>query len=164
MKIYNKILTIFFVSIITTCSGNSISHNYPDNQDYARQNRAGKFFGKKDVTVLTETQKPLPPLENSAIWQAAVKTISAISIITIADPNSGIIVSDWHEKDNYRFKINVLVKDKNIIAENLRISVFYQKKSTNNQWLSDFDKNLNQDDQITSDKIRDEILKSANAL
>ena len=41
-----QILAILFLTIFATCCAKKVSYNYPDNQDYARNSRAGTLTNK----------------------------------------------------------------------------------------------------------------------
>lgn len=176
MKFLQIILLFFCLEFISSCTKKNISYNYPDNQDYARQSRAGMFFSKKDLVVLgdkkSEKDKIIKSkntaIADSKLWQASVEVMGSLFPIAIIEENSGIIVSEWHEdsaNNKRRVKVNILVKGPETKKENLRISVFRQKKSNgvNSDWQSDGleDSESTAADALTANLIQEKILQKA---
>ncbi len=130
-----KILFLFIVlSLTNSCKFKDLSFNYPDNPDYARKSRAGRFFSgdlaffgkKKEASQQLYT---LSPLASSNLWHASLEIVGTLVPIIIIDSDSGAIVSEWyHENPNERIKIHVLVKGVEIKKENLQIMIFRQKR------------------------------------
>ncbi len=66
---------------------------------------------------------------NSFLWRAALDTISFMPVQS-ADPFGGVILTDWYENPDApgeRFKMNVLILDKQLRADGIRVAVFKQK-------------------------------------
>lgn len=65
---------------------------------------------------------------NSFLWRAALDTISFMPVQS-ADPFGGVILTDWYENPQTpgeRFKMNVLILDKQLRADGIRVAVFKQ--------------------------------------
>lgn len=65
---------------------------------------------------------------NTYLWRAALDTVSFMPIQT-ADPFGGTIFTDWYEdpaKPGERFKLNVLILDRELKADGVRVRVFKQ--------------------------------------
>lgn len=66
---------------------------------------------------------------NSFLWRAALDTVSFMPVQS-ADPFGGVILTDWYENPDVpgeRFKLNVLILDKQLRADGIRVAVFKQR-------------------------------------
>lgn len=69
---------------------------------------------------------------NAFLWRATLDTISFMPLAS-ADPFGGVIVTDWYsapETPNERIKMNVLILDRDLRADGVKVTVFRQEKST----------------------------------
>ena len=74
---------------------------------------------------------------NSYLWRASLDTLSFIPLAT-ADPFGGVIISDWYippDVSNERFKIEVLILDKQLRADGIRAKVFKQTLDPQRGWV-----------------------------
>ncbi|MSP33710.1 MAG: DUF3576 domain-containing protein [Rickettsiales bacterium] len=138
---------LILCALLFSCSVKEISHNYPDNPDYARKSRAGNAFSKNDLVVYGKkksTEKAAAAektdeksvLTKSALWQSSVGVVGALFPIAILNSDNGIITTEWYQdtpNSNERIKINALVKGPEAKKENLQITIFRQKKSVAKQ-------------------------------
>jgi hypothetical protein len=68
---------------------------------------------------------------NGFLWRAALDTISFMPI-TSADPFGGVILTDWYsapEAPNERTKLNIIIRDRELSANGVKVSVFRQTKT-----------------------------------
>lgn len=158
-KFIQFIASIFLANALLSCARDDISYRYPDNQDYARQNRAGNILSKKDLIIFGDEKQSSEEFKNSKLWTSSVALISELFPIAIIDEDSGVIASDWKEKGASRTKINVLIKGSAPTNDNLRVSIFSQTKTAEGQWQSD-----TSDNSETTKMIRDKILQKARAI
>ncbi len=170
-----QILAILFLTIFATCCAKKVSYNYPDNQDYARNSRAGTLtnkdlvvFGGKETNEKKEKVSQTNDVSKSALWKASTEVIGSLFPIAIIDSDSGIIASEWYQESANsakRVKINALVRASKIKEENLRISVFRQIKIADGSWQGDgFEdsENATSSDALTAKLIKEKILEKAN--
>jgi len=74
---------------------------------------------------------------NGYLWRATLDTISFMPLVT-ADPFGGVIITDWYrppEAINERFKVTVMILDRDLRADGLRVSVFRQLLGRNGIWV-----------------------------
>ncbi|MSP88758.1 MAG: DUF3576 domain-containing protein [Alphaproteobacteria bacterium] len=67
---------------------------------------------------------------NSYLWRASLDTIQFMPLAS-ADPFGGVIITDWYappETPAERFKINVYILDRRLIADGVRAAVFKQRQ------------------------------------
>lgn len=68
---------------------------------------------------------------NGFLWRASLDTISFMPI-TSADPFGGTILTDWYSAPgapDERTKVNVLIRDRELTADGVKVSVFRQTRS-----------------------------------
>lgn len=73
---------------------------------------------------------------NSYLWRASLDAL-AFMPLSSADPFGGVIITDWYsapESPNERFKMNVLVMDRQLRADGIRVTVFKQVKDFGGNW------------------------------
>ena len=73
---------------------------------------------------------------NSYLWRAAVDTLSFAPLIS-ADPNGGVIVTDWYSRPanpGERVKLTVSILDQDLRADALRVAASRQVNQ-NGQWV-----------------------------
>ncbi len=68
---------------------------------------------------------------NGFLWRAALDTISFMPIAS-ADPFGGVILTDWYSAPgapDERTKLNVYIRDRELTANGVKVSVFRQTKT-----------------------------------
>ena len=139
MKKFLSIFILLFGMFACKTSNNNIVQNYPEDPFLKRKQFAGNLFGNKDgIEIFKEKNK----YDENTLWQKSIENISSILPISIADQQSGLIITDWGKisnisNNNSLYKINVIVKGTKIDEKNLKISVF--KKKDNNDIDADFE-------------------------
>jgi hypothetical protein len=73
---------------------------------------------------------------NSYLWRASLDTLAFMPLAS-ADPFGGVIITDWYEDPKTRgerFKVNVLILDKTLRADGVKVTLFKQKWDASNVW------------------------------
>ncbi len=79
---------------------------------------------------------PLSLGVNGFLWRAALDTISFMPIVS-ADPFGGVIITDWYSKPENpmeRTKLNVYIRDRDLRADGVKVSVFRQTRGVKGEW------------------------------
>lgn len=115
--------------------------NYPKTEEDRRKERNGKITGEEGMVVGgSEKGKEAgknPLGVNSFLWRATLDTLAFLPI-TAADPFGGTILTDWYEDPEApgeRYKVNVLILDRQLRADSLKISTFRQQKNKAGTWV-----------------------------
>ena len=115
--------------------------NYPKTEEDRRRDDRGKITGDEGLSIGVGGNKDKeagknPLGVNSFLWRASLDTLSFLPI-TAADPFGGTILTDWYEDADAlgeRFKVNVLILDRQLRADSLKIATFRQKKDSKGNW------------------------------
>lgn len=97
---------------------------------------------------------------NSYLWRATLDTIAFMPIAS-ADPFGGVIITDWYspaETPSERFKLNVIIRDRALTADGVKITLFRQILDQTGAW---------RDAQVQPDagrKLEDAVLTRARQL
>jgi hypothetical protein len=70
---------------------------------------------------------------NGYLWRATLDTVSFMPISS-ADPFGGVIITDWYsspDAPSERTRLNIYIRDRDLRADGVRVSVFRQVKSGN---------------------------------
>jgi hypothetical protein len=73
---------------------------------------------------------------NAYLWRAAIDTVSFAPLLQ-ADPNSGVIITDWYSQPQApgeRVKLTVSILDQNLRADALRVAASRQVNQNGN-WV-----------------------------
>lgn len=138
---------------------------YPKSEEDRRKDRLGKLTGDEGMVIYGASEKKNdsannPLSVNSFLWRATLDTLSFMPLLS-ADPWGGTILTDWYEDPaakGERFKINALILDKQLRADNIKITSFRQKKSPKGVWE---DAPV---DALVARKLEDAILTRARQL
>ena len=161
-----KLLTVLFISgsvIAAACSsdedGPKTTQAEPISATGSQESKNGglfeAMFGSK-----SGGQNSSAVSVNGYLWRASLDTISFLPVNT-ADPFGGIIITEWYtppEAPNERFKVNIYILDKALRADGLRVTVFRQRRASDNQWV---EARVNQK---TSTDLENAILKRARQM
>jgi hypothetical protein len=74
---------------------------------------------------------------NAFLWRATLDTINFMPIQS-ADPFGGVIITDWYsppDLPNERTKLNVFIRDRDLRADGVKVSVFRQTKDEDGNWV-----------------------------
>lgn len=138
--------------------------SYPQRNDLERDQKRGKITGE-GLSLggsSKEDEAANNPLGvNSFLWRATLDTI-AFMPLTSADPFGGVVITDWYEDANSRgerFKVNVLILDRSLRADGVKVSLFKQKRDeVTKEWI---DQTV---DSSLERKLEDTILTRAREL
>ena len=148
MKRYNfkfsgYALSAFCALTLAACAGVKPEASYPTRPEaggngeivYSNQEKStifgkgetlgSQFFGGKDSE---DTAGSTGIGVNSFLWRAALDTVSFMPVQS-ADPFGGVILTDWYENPETpgeRFKMNILILDRQLRSDGIRVSVFKQ--------------------------------------
>jgi hypothetical protein len=73
---------------------------------------------------------------NAYLWRASLDTLAFMPLAS-ADPFGGVIITDWYappESPAERFKMSVLIVDRTLRADGVRVSVFRQVQNSSGDW------------------------------
>ena len=73
---------------------------------------------------------------NFFLWRASLDTIAFMPLAS-ADPFGGVIITDWYtppETGVERFKMTVLILDRALRADGVRVSIFRQVQNSAGEW------------------------------
>jgi len=156
-------MAILFLCGLCACSSVESDPTYEDKQrqglykngSLLSDNGGFNILGDKDDKKKQQTMGV-----NAFLWRASLDTISFLPIVT-ADPFGGLITTDWHMSDsnpNERLKLNVLILDRDLRADGVKVTVFRQTKNSSGEWI-DADASPN-----TGNALEETILTRARQL
>lgn len=73
---------------------------------------------------------------NSFLWRASLDTVGFMPLAS-ADPFGGVIITDWYsppESPAERFKLNILIMDRQLRADGVKVSTFRQLRDPAGAW------------------------------
>ena len=122
------------------CEG-ELEADYPVDIEHERVERRGKLtgegltlFGRDDGDEQGGGASPIGV--NSFLWRASLDTISFLPLSS-ADPFGGVIITDWYEDPKTpgeRFKLNILILDRSLRADTLKVTIFRQTREKGGAW------------------------------
>jgi hypothetical protein len=141
-----------------------------DKQDQRIRERYGTVTGTDGFTIFGSGNRRRAADEggggggigvNAYLWRGALETINFMPLAS-ADPFGGLIITDWYqppEKPDERLKLHVLILDRALRADAVKVSVFRQ---TRQPGLADWaDQPV---DPATATALEDKILTKAREL
>ncbi len=117
------------------------NQQFPKTEEDRRKERLGKVTGEEGLVIGGTSEKDRdagknPLSVNSFLWRATLDTLAFLPISS-ADPWGGTILTDWYEDPaapGERYKLNVLILDRQLRADSLKITSFRQVKDKSGQW------------------------------
>jgi hypothetical protein len=97
---------------------------------------------------------------NAFLWRGALETLNFMPLAS-ADPFGGLIITDWYQPataPNERLKVHVLILDRTLRADAVKVSVFRQLRDGRGEWI---DESV---DPKTAVELEDKILTKAREL
>ncbi|OYW13640.1 MAG: hypothetical protein B7X02_01690 [Rhodospirillales bacterium 12-54-5] len=138
-----RALFMLLLALTTAACGLKSDENtsYPIDDKDERRARVGKLSGDEGIVVAGAATKKNdsannPLSVNSFLWRATLDTLAFMPLLS-ADPWGGTILTDWYEDPKARgerFKVNALILDKQLRADNIKITTFRQKKTAKGAW------------------------------
>lgn len=139
------LIAVSLLIVLPSCGGlkPDADQQYPQDPDDVRKQERGKVTGDEGVVMGGDSGKKdkdvgkNPLGVNSFLWRASLDTLSFLPIAA-ADPFGGTILTDWYEDPDApgeRYKVNVLILDRQLRADSLKISTFRQKKDAKGNWV-----------------------------
>lgn len=135
-KHFLKFFLIVSSVALVSCAGKKLSSDasYPtsDPREIRREQvgsltgKGLKLFGKADDEGSSGAGVGIGV--NSYLWRASLDSLSFMPLAS-TDPFGGVIATDWYEDQaakGTRTKVNVVILDKNLRSDALKISVFKQ--------------------------------------
>jgi hypothetical protein len=134
----------FSILALSACEGAKVEQKYPSS--YKREGLEGGIYEDPDTIFGGDSifsnkkddesdDKGTRIGVNGHLWRAALDTVSFMPIAS-ADPFGGTILTEWYESKETpgeRHKLNVLILDRELTADGVRVSVFKQKR-VGNSW------------------------------
>lgn len=143
-----------------------------DPKEQRIRDRYGTIHGSDGVTLLsTEKPRSAPATDdggggggggigvNAYLWRGTLETLDFMPIAS-ADPFGGLIITDWYqppESPSERLKLQVLIRDRVLRADGLKVAVFRQVRE-GEMWA---DAPV---DPATATRLEDKILTRAREL
>lgn len=160
----SAVMTLFVVG----CTNNPNVRNDEEiiNKDDYRTARMGKILGEDALLFNGDEFKDHNTAGSSGIgvntylWRASLETISFMAIKSV-DPFGGVIISEWYTDPSApkeRVKVVVLIQDKRLRADALKVNMTRQTQDIKGQWVNTTVKNQTERD------LEDTILKKARQL
>lgn len=135
-----RIYLIILLGLLACKANNpNVVANFPEDPELKRMNRNGKMFS--DIVLLqNKDNKKIDNKEEEKrenLWKKSFKVVSQILPISIADEESGLIVSDWgNVKNDINFyKINIVITGSDFNKDNITLTAF--KKLNNQKTIED---------------------------
>ncbi len=115
-----------------------------DPRDLRDRQKYGTVFGE-DAFVFSTRRRPAEEGGagaagigvNAYLWQATLDTLDFVPIAS-ADPFGGLIITDWYkpvEVPDERFKLNILIRDRVLRADAVKVAVFRQVRGPDGEWV-----------------------------
>ncbi|HET6467809.1 MAG TPA: DUF3576 domain-containing protein [Geminicoccaceae bacterium] len=141
-------VALIFSAVLAGCEGVPVQNpefTVFDPKDQRVRDQHGTFTGTDGITIFS-TARPRPEAEtggggggigvNAYLWRGTLETIDFMPLAS-ADPFGGLIITDWYqppESPNERLKLQVLIRDRTLRADGLRVSVFRQTRDGEGGW------------------------------
>jgi hypothetical protein len=137
------VLSIFLSAFISGCSSLGLETD-PTYEDKTHENiyKNGSLASDKGgIDIFGGAQDKKNENNglgvNGFLWRATLDTVSFMPIVS-ADPFGGVIITDWYsppDTPNERTKLNVFIRDRDLRADGVKVSVFRQTKAADGSWV-----------------------------
>lgn len=136
----NYLLPACLLASLSACGlfGSNSKAEAPTNSYLALKESRGSVTGGEGLLSIGGS-KPSPIVGvgvNSFLWRASLDTLSFMPLAS-ADPFGGVIITDWYEDPKTRgerYKVNVLIMDKTLRADGIKVTVFKQQFAPKGGW------------------------------
>lgn len=168
-----RALTLVFLAALTL-AGCGVTPQYDkftvfDPKEQRLRDRTGTFTGKDGITIFGSGNKTAALDQgggsggigvNAYLWRGALETLNFMPLAS-ADPFGGLIITDWYQPasaPNERLKVHVLILDRSLRADAVKVSVFRQARGSRGEWVDE------PVDPKTATELEDKILTKAREL
>ncbi len=143
MKSLSRLVFTFVgILVLSACGGIESDPTYNDkvhddlykNGSLVSDNGGFTLFGGSSSTKKVSESAGIGV--NGFLWRASLDTISFMPIAS-ADPFGGVILTDWYNSPDApgeRTKLNIFIRDRELTANGVKVSVFRQVKE-GNAWV-----------------------------
>jgi hypothetical protein len=143
-----------------------------DPKEQRLRDRTGTFTGRDGITIFSSANRKAALEEgggggggggigvNAFLWRGALETLNFMPLAS-ADPFGGLIITDWYQPataPDERLKVHVLILDRTLRADAVKVSVFRQVRNGGAEWVEQ------PVDPKTAVEIEDKILTKAREL
>lgn len=138
-----RLIAILFPLFLTACSSMGVDSD-PSYSDKDREKiyKNGSLMSDEGGLDIFGGDKKRPEDGagigvNGFLWRATLDTINFMPIVS-ADPFGGVIITDWYtpsDTPGERTKLNVFIRDRDLRADGIKVSVFRQIKGKGNDWM-----------------------------
>jgi hypothetical protein len=141
-----------------------------DPKEQRQRDRAGTVTGTDGITIFGSGNRAVATADvggggggigvNAYLWRGALETINFMPLAS-ADPFGGLIITDWYQPasaPDERLKVHVLILDRSLRADGVKVSVFRQLRDGRGEWVEE------PVDPNTVTELEDKILTKAREL
>ena len=143
-----------------------------DPQQQRQRNQSGTFTGRDGITIFGTGNSAAAQQAaaesaggggigvNAYLWRGALETLDFMPLSS-ADPFGGLIITDWYQPTGLaaeRLKVQVLILDRSLRADGVRVSVIRQQRDERGDWVDE------PVDPQTVSQLEDKILTKAREL
>jgi len=144
-NIFGIALICSMLVFLSACGSVKSEQSYPKNEYDKQREKYGSILDSKDDDsgfVLWDSKDRGGKNQggtlgvNGYLWRATLDTLSFMPLAS-ADSNGGLIITDWYAAPSTpgeRVKLNVLIKDKTLRADGVKVTVFRQVKERG-EWI-----------------------------
>ncbi|MCC8417311.1 MAG: DUF3576 domain-containing protein [Rickettsia endosymbiont of Bryobia graminum] len=133
MKKYLKHTIKIITPLLFYSNAIAVTTDYPQTIHEKEMEDMGSILGGEGIVfrpgkVKNESTKIGLSHINKYLWQASIDSLSSIPLAS-TDSNGGVIITEWHspkDKQNFRFKVNIIIKDNVISPDAIQVRVFEQ--------------------------------------
>ena len=140
-SVSSRIAVILGLLALSACGDVQSDPTYGDKQHDELYKNGSLISDSGGFTLFGGSKTPAPSENigigvNGFLWRASLDTISFMPIAS-ADPFGGVILTDWYtapDTPNERTKLNVFIRDRELTADGIKVSVFRQIKEPDGSW------------------------------
>jgi hypothetical protein len=136
-------MTAFFPLVLGACADKGVDTDPTyGNKDREQLYKNGSVLSDEGGTNLfggdgkSKNQDASGIGVNGFLWRASLDIVSFMPIAS-ADPFGGVIITDWYsppDTPNERTRLNIFIRDRELRADGIKVSVFRQTKDTDGSW------------------------------
>jgi hypothetical protein len=144
IHIFSSLLAITGIALLSACGlfGSTAKVDEPKSSQLGLFESRGSLMG--DDSALSfggpkdkDNNSGVPGLGvNVFLWRATLDTLGFMPLAS-ADPFGGVVITDWYEDPKAkgeRYKVNVLILDRTLRADGVKVTLFKQKLDENGIW------------------------------